>query len=558
MLELNSKLKKAIVFSLIINSVLAFSGFYARTYDSYGHMFFADHYRRTWFDIWEPKWYTGFNIASYPPLAHQAIALLSFVTGLEIAYTIITILLMILLPIGVFKFSKVFVSKEAAGYASILSVFLPGIFLSVYVWGQFTTLFSLVFVLFAIPSFNQYLRKGSLFHFIEAIFLFEAVIAAHHFSGLFFFPFLLLATFVFELFQKELKFKKIFKRLLLFLIIGFSLSLLVIYPVLFIASGQNIHIPHPSTLNYFLNLDLLKLFFFEMFGFFLLFIPLTIIVVRHHRNLLPLFLLATFFLILGLGGTTPLPQIVFGDNWLGLTYDRFNLFSGLSVMPILGLVCFELNRKKNGKKFFLFFLVLSILFASWVGNYSIFRPRPKEVPIDPIVRFLDSNEHWKWRYLTLGFGSYDFCRLSILSNATTLDGWYYRGRVIPELADSGVGQLFTAKYEENGMSVLRSVLENASHYHLRFVFCNDLYYESILNETGFRLLDESYEQVTIWVKEDSPELEMNEIVKTDHVPTLLDYSWGIIPIVWLIGVFFFVIVWGFRNREKILHAFSTE
>jgi len=552
-LKLDSNLKTAIVFSLILNSALAFSGFYARTYDSYGHMFFADHYRRTWFDTWEPKWYMGFSVTSYPPLAHQILALLSYVTGHEIAYTIINFLLMVLLPVAVFRFSKVFVSEEAAGYSSLISVFLPGILLSVYLWGQYTTLFGLLLTLFTVPYFYKYIKKGGLLYFAELICLFEATIATHHFSGLIFTPLLLLVTFLTVLVKKELDFKTIFKRFLLFLGVGSLLSLIIIYPVLFGAVSQNVHIPHPTTQNYLLNFELLEQFFIKMYGFFLLLIPLTVIMIRYRRDLQPLFIIAFVFLILGLGGTTVLPQIIFGENWLGLTYDRFNLFSVLAFTPLFGLVCVFLKGRKRGKAFLVTFLVLSILFSSMVGNDSIFRPRPEEVPVDSIVNFLANNEHWQWRYLTLGFGAYDFCRLSILTNATTLDGWYYQGRNIPDLANS-IGYISAAKFEENGIPVLRSILENSSQYHLRFVFCNDKFYEPLLNETGFRLLNESYEQVTVWAKYDSSELEINEIVKTNHVPTLLDYLWGIIPMAWLIGFFLLNIFKILRNREKILRA----
>ena len=173
------------------------------------------------------------------------------------------------------------------------------------------------------------------------------------------------------------------------------------------------------------------------------------------------------------------------------------------------------------------------------------------MPVDSLVNFLNTDNHWRWRYLTLGFGSYDFGKLSILSNATTLDGWYYRGRDIPALANSGVGFLSSAKFDENGIPVLKSILENSSQYHLRFVFCNDKFYEPLLNETGFILLDENHEQVTVWVKYDSNELELNDIVNSSHAPTLLDYSWGIFPISWLIIFFLIKTLTILKNRKEI-------
>jgi hypothetical protein len=49
------------------------------SYDANFHVFFASHYAHHWFDPWNPKWFAGFSQATYPPLAHQWIALLSYV-----------------------------------------------------------------------------------------------------------------------------------------------------------------------------------------------------------------------------------------------------------------------------------------------------------------------------------------------------------------------------------------------------------------------------------------------------------------------------------------------
>jgi hypothetical protein len=497
-------------------------------------MFFADHYRRTWFDTFEPKWYMGFSVASYPPLAHQVLALLSYVTGLEQGYVIITFAFMTLLPIATYFFSKVFISKKASGYAALVSVLVPGILYAVYVYGQFTTLIGIILSLFTVPLFNRYIQTGKLINLAQSVSLFEATIAAHLLTGIICTPLLLLATFLSIVAKREAGFRTILKRFLLFSFIGFICSLAILYPVLFGAVSQNVNIPHPTTKNYFLNLDLFGPFFLNVYGFFLLMIPLTYLVVRRRKNIQPLFIIAVFFMILGLGGTTPLPNIIFGENWLGLTYDRFSIFSVLAFMPLLGSLCTEIEKRRRGKAFLTVFLIICILFASRAVNDSIMRPREKEVPVESLVNFLNHDEHWKYRYLTLGFGPFDFCRLSILTNATTIDGWYYHGRNITSLASIGGGYLSGAKFEENGILALTTVLENASQYNLKFVFCNDRFYEPLLNSTGFNLVDEWYEQVTLWEKPGIAELEISEIVRNNHTPTLQDYIWGIIPLSWLV------------------------
>jgi hypothetical protein len=562
-LKLEKTVKIAIILALILNSAIAVSGFYTRTYDSYGHMLFADHYQRSWFNTWEPKWYMGFDVAGYPPLAHQAMALLGFATGLETAYVLITLILMVLLPIATFRFAKVFVSKEAAGYAALVSVLLPGLLYSAYVWGQFTTIFSLVATLFTVPAFYKYVKEGGFLRFAELIFLFEVVVASHHFTGLIFAPLLLIATLITVITKKEITLRIGFKRFLFFAVVGLLLSIVIVYPVLFSAVSPNVNIPHPTTTNYFQNLDFgalvfhyferldfIQLFFINMYGFFLLLIPLTVVVVRSRRELLPLFALSLFLLLLGLGGTTPLPQLVFGQNWLGLTYERFNLFASLAFAPLLGLVCFNLKTEKLGKTFVVVLLVLCLMFSIFAASYSFTRPRPEPVPVDSLVNFLNRDEHWRWRYLTLGFDASEFNKLSVYSNASTIDGWYYRGRNIPEYADSGVGYLSGSKFDANGMTVLRYILGNSSQYHLRFVFCNDAFYEPLLKETGFGVLGENYSQVTVWVKYDSAPLDITEIVNTDHPTSVIDYAWGVVPMSWFLGILLINVYKLQKNRKQ--------
>jgi hypothetical protein len=99
---------------------------------------------------------------------------------------------------------------------------------------------------------------------------------------------------------------------------------------------------------------------------------------------------------------------------------------------------------------------------------------------------------------------------------------------------SGIKYAIEDKTEPNALPVLKIILENASQYHLRFVFCNDVYYESLLNETGFMKLNQTYSQVTIWAKYDSEPLDISQMQKTNLRP--MDYLWGILPISWLIGL----------------------
>ena len=122
-----------------------------KTYDAFVHMFFADHYARFWFEPWEYRWYTGFLTTSYPPLVHQAIALISKLFPLKVAFCIYAISIFEILIVGVYRFTKLFFDKTTAGVAAVLAVVLSSIVETLHVYGQMPTLTGLAFLLNALP-----------------------------------------------------------------------------------------------------------------------------------------------------------------------------------------------------------------------------------------------------------------------------------------------------------------------------------------------------------------------------------------------------------------------
>ena len=82
------------------------------SYDANFHVFFASHYAHHWFDPWNPKWFAGFSQTTYPPLAHQWIALLSYVFGLHMAYLLVQLAGVLLIPVGVYRFAQLWVMVD--------------------------------------------------------------------------------------------------------------------------------------------------------------------------------------------------------------------------------------------------------------------------------------------------------------------------------------------------------------------------------------------------------------------------------------------------------------
>jgi hypothetical protein len=148
---------------------------------------------------------------------------------------------------------------------------------------------------------------------------------------------------------------------------------------------------------------------------------------------------------------------------------------------------------------------------------------------DPVINFLNRENHDRFRYLTLGFGP-QFAEVSTRANASTVDGDPSAGRILPEVAGFGATHFDLAKnYGSDGMEALRAVLKHASQYGLKFIFVRDRYYEPMLAFAGWRQV-ESYENgnVTLWSKEDVPAAP--KIEQTAVIPYFQRMMWGIVPV----------------------------
>src|SRR5437867_11803038 len=94
------------------------------SYDANLHIFFASHYAHHWFNPWNEKWFAGFSQTTYPPLPQQWTALISYLVGLPMAYMLVQLFAILLLPVAVFRYAKIWVDERAASYAAVASVFV--------------------------------------------------------------------------------------------------------------------------------------------------------------------------------------------------------------------------------------------------------------------------------------------------------------------------------------------------------------------------------------------------------------------------------------------------
>ncbi|HEX5241938.1 MAG TPA: hypothetical protein VFW23_01655, partial [Tepidisphaeraceae bacterium] len=529
----------------------------AGSFDANTHMFFADHYAHHWFNPWNEKWFAGFSQTTYPPLVHQLIALFSHIVGLTMAYTIVQGMVILLLPIGVYRYARLWVNERAALYAAIGSIFLGSLTQMVYQSGQINTTFASVMLLNSLPFFYRWIREGSMLAFWKGLAIFLVGAAGHHVSMIFATPFFALPIIWLAFVdhrddRADAAAGAVVMRTIIFAVLAIVGVLVVLAPYwveLYHNPIKQAPIYHESRANYILEPMQGMNFWLIPTGALILVIPFIFWRGATDRRLRPLFLGWWFTAIIGLGGTTPLPKLLFGRIWEVLTYERFTYWATLMALPFAGLIADWLIERFRGKAMAGLALA-SVL--SGAGALAWLHANPiqsNNFSIDDVVSFLNRDDHAKYRYITLGFGM-QLARVGVLANASSVDGDYNSARLLPELMEGGSAQLTNAKYfGANGIDSLRAMLKHADHYGLKYIFIRDRYYEPLVAFAGWREA-EVYDNgnVTLWTKEDVP--PAHKITPPPGaVPTAFEsLLWGTLPLCTVIFALALLIIFPERRR----------
>ena len=503
------------------------------SYDANFHVFFASHYAHHWFDPWNPKWFAGFSQTTYPPLAHQWIAVLSYIFGLRMAYLVVELGAILLIPVGVYRFARLWVDERAASYAALGSIFLGAVAFLVYSAGQLPTILSAPLYLLALPYFYDWSRSAEGRALLKGVVLTLAAGAVHHVtllfgSILFAIPVLWLAV----VDRGERNAGAVVTRGLLFAAFaagGLAVVLLPYWIAIIRHPILQMPIPHASRSNLVLNWVYLTNYFIVPYGMLIVALPFIARYGAGNRRLRPLLLFFWITLIFGLGGTTPVPRWLLRRAFEILTFERFTLWACLLALPIVGLFAERLiDRYQRAAVVGLAFAALVTLIApmAWL-ELSPFSPIAS-LNVDAVVNFLNRDGHDHYRYLTLGFGN-ALPKVSTYTDASSVDGEYNSARLLPEFTHYGTAQLTSAKFFGTaGMESLRMMLRHASHYGLKYIFIHDPYYEPLVSFAGWQKV-ETYDggAITVWSKEDIPPARP---IPSDAMPTALDgLLWGTLP-----------------------------
>ena len=525
--------------ALVVHLPLLLMQLPLKSYDTNFHIFFASHYVHHWFDPWNPKWFAGFSQTTYPPLPQQWTALLSWVLGLNMAYMAVQLIGILLLVVGVYRFSELWVSPRAASYAALAAIFVGSESFLVYSAGQLSTTVAAPIYLNALPFLFQWLRYGKWRSFLKAVILLVTAAAAHHVtllfgSVLFVFPIvaLVLIDNRDDADTERTSVAALIVRLIsIALVVGATIALVLLpfwiglirYPV------TQTPIPHASRANFLLSPESGLNYFVVPYGALILALPFIVLRGSNVTRLRPLLFGFWAAFLIGLGGTTPVGHILLGRAFEVLTFERFSYWATLLALPILGSVIATVIDRFRLKAL-VPIAVLAAATCALAVSWSAFRPADaSNFNVDSIALWLNRDGHDQYRYITLGFGN-KLSRLAIETDANSVDGESNSSRMLPELTQFGGAALTSSKYfAKPGLDSLRAMLNHADRYGLKFVIVRDPYYDPLLYFAGWRQVDALDDKtVTIWSKDGvPPAVPMNSAEMPTRLQGLL---WGTLPV----------------------------
>jgi len=527
-----------VLLALMVHGPLLMMQLPAGSFDANFHMFFASHYAHHWFDPWNLKWFAGFSQTTYPPLTHQWIALLSYIVGLKMGYMLVQLIGIMLLPVGVYRFARIWVDDRAASYAAVGCVFLGSLTFLTYQAGQLATVCSAALYLNALPYFYEWMTESSVRSLIKGIAVSLTAAAAHHVTlifGALLFAVPVLWTALVDARDERVagSVGGVISRAAIFAVAvgaGVGLVLMPYWIALIQHPIHQIPIPHDSRANFLLNSTTAINYFLIPYGLLIVALPFIVIRGASSRRLIPLLMGFWVTFIFGLGGTTPLPRWLLGRAYEILTFERFTFWATLLTLPIVGLLAADLIDRFRVKA--AVGLALAAVFTFGAAMFWLtenpFRPGTL-INVAPVDAFLNRDGHDAYRYVALGFGS-ELARVSIGTTASSVDGDYNSARLLPEMTNYGSAQLTNSKfYGSAGMASLRAMLEHANRYGLKYIFVHDAYYEPLLTFVGWRKI-ETFDNgaITAWSKDDVPPAHR---IESDAMPTPWQgVLWGTLPI----------------------------
>lgn len=513
----------AVIFIAYILLHLALGRHKLPAYDSYIFMSFAEHYAENWFTTVIPSQAHGLQIASYPPLLFQVMALLSFIPFLEMTHIYV-----LLMSAGVAGFSiafyqlldELFDIEEKISLLVVLFIsFSPGLMKAALVYGQMTFIVGMIFGFTSVRFFYKAIKgeRG-----IGIFLIFSAALTAftHHLS--FLITGLIIGIISLVNYRDTIANMKYLSALGILSGGLVALGLLPMIKEILFGFSQGV-IPHgsrhPLQSARVFNNYLTSTYGASILGVWLLF--------KDNLGTLSMKLISCIFLTIGLGLTTPLPKILFGGFAKILVYTRFSLIASLFLSGMIGVYItkvLSINFLPDSIELqdvllsiFIFLSILNLFWANY-GHYGAYTGYGgyKANQTSTAAHYLKTEASTGYLYVTYFHGP-PVDELSTQTDIPTLETGYYAGRKIESFHSF-------RRLDRLNQKNFKKVIENSDRLSLKYILSFDRSLEPLMNNTEWRKKDLKH-SVEVWINKEAPKYRPNKGKK--------HFLFGTIPILTL-------------------------
>lgn len=496
---------------LLLHFILLQAGSYQKSYDAYTHIFFASHWLDSWWNDFEPRWYTGFSVFTYPPFSHQLVAGSAKLIGLEPAFKLMQVLALAGMSLGMYRYTRIWFTHSVALLAAILCLFLPSLAMTVHLFGQFPNTVSLALVFHLLPYVDRWLKQGDWRDLLRGeLLLIPAALTSlfANFLGIFFFALPILIVHI--LASWRARNARLAGQLVLLTLLGIGTLFGCLSPFFHYMQGhpfEQMQIPHASRDNVLLlNMDNYFMFY-GLYGPYLLLLPAVLGYIfwqrKHWGFVFPILLLT----LLSTGGTTPLNRLLLGSLFDVLTFDRFSFWLTLLLIPLsakLLAYSWQVLSQRLPSRAWLYTLA-SLSSGVYLGFFAInalsfcWRPLPEKLDLAPVIAVLQAERFQNTHYLTLGIGGNNLSALSTYLPNHSIDGNYNFARRIPELNQAPIALLDDTKYYgKPAIESLAKLILDPNKYHLKTILLKDQYYTPLLKSASWVKIQQLDQGLEIW------------------------------------------------------------
>ena len=500
-------------------------------------LFLASAYARAPFDPFDDRWYGGVPLTDVSPLLPQLIGLLSGPLGLEGAYAAAQFLAVLALLYGTYRFALLLgAGPRGAGVATLLTLLGSALTLSVSVFGQLGAVLGAGLALNAAPALLAWVKRGRRRDMPGWVAPLLAAGAAHSAA-----PLLLLGTLVLTLGVAGAARRR---SVLAALAVPGTLLLLALPDWLWVGEvtrvpGPDLRLGRSAWLTWALPLASLA-----WAGPALVRAACTRWAggvtgtpaqrVGAHWQAAPDSVRAALLGILLLLGA--LVALLLPVPWRAAP-ETLALLGVLLLTPLSALVALRgWDAARRGARPPLALLVsATLVILGSVSLNALNTTRVLEGPtlnLTPLLNFIEKDEHWRYRYLTVGFGT-QLGRLSAQTRAATLSGLWHVPPDLPQpLAPPGAGAALPERLDLPGLGRLTEVLTHPDRSYLKFVYARSDVLDPLLFMHGWHNIGTLENGVVVWEREDIPPVPARLARPTLPVP--LGALWGTAPLLALL------------------------